>query len=83
MKGKSARRRGRQIALHAVLGPLALVWLLPLWMMVVFSTMPENGIFSPAYCSPLCFPTSSLRNSAESVSAINRSVPEHRRVLLS
>lgn len=47
MKGKSARRRGRQIALHAVLGPLALVWLLPLWMMVVFSTMPENGIFSP------------------------------------
>ena len=47
MKGKAARRRGRQIALHAVLGPLALVWLLPLWMMVVFSTMPENGIFSP------------------------------------
>ena len=47
MKGKAARRRWRQIALHAVLGPLALVWLLPLWMMVVFSTMPENGIFSP------------------------------------
>ena len=47
MKGQAARRRGRQIALHAVLGPLALVWLLPLWMMVVFSTMPENGIFSP------------------------------------
>lgn len=47
MKGKAARRLARQVALHAVLGPLALVWVLPLWMMVVFSTMPENGIFSP------------------------------------
>ncbi|TIO87374.1 MAG: carbohydrate ABC transporter permease, partial [Mesorhizobium sp.] len=25
----------------------ALIWLFPLWMMVVFSTMPDNGIFSP------------------------------------
>jgi lactose/L-arabinose transport system permease protein len=41
MKGKAARRLWRQVALHAVVGPLAL------WMMVVFSTMPENGIFSP------------------------------------
>jgi lactose/L-arabinose transport system permease protein len=47
MKGKASRRLARQVALHAVLGPLALVWVLPLWMMVVFSTMPENGIFSP------------------------------------
>jgi lactose/L-arabinose transport system permease protein len=47
MKGKAARRLWRQVALHAVVGPLALVWVLPLWMMVVFSTMPENGIFSP------------------------------------
>ena len=53
MKGKAARRRWRQIALHAVLGPLALVWLLPLWMMVVFSTMPENGIFSPERTSSM------------------------------
>ena len=30
-----------------VLTPLALVWLFPLWMMIVFSTMPDNGIFSP------------------------------------
>ena len=30
-----------------VLMPLALIWLFPLWMMVVFSTMPDNGIFSP------------------------------------
>jgi lactose/L-arabinose transport system permease protein len=47
MRSKAARRLWRQVGLHAVLGPLALVWVLPLWMMVVFSTMPENGIFSP------------------------------------
>ena len=47
MRSKSTRRLRRQVALHAVLGPLALVWLFPLWMMAVFSTMPENGIFSP------------------------------------
>lgn len=35
------------IGLHAVLLPLALIWLFPLWMMLVFSTMPDNGIFSP------------------------------------
>ena len=29
------------------LAPLALIWLFPLWMMLVFSTMPDNGIFSP------------------------------------
>jgi lactose/L-arabinose transport system permease protein len=38
----------RSIALHAALVPLALAWLFPIWMMLVFSTMPENGIFSPA-----------------------------------
>jgi lactose/L-arabinose transport system permease protein len=38
----------RSIALHLVLAPLALIWLFPLWMMAVFSTMPDHGIFSPA-----------------------------------
>ena len=47
MRSKSATRLTRSIALHAVLVPLAVVWLFPIWMMVVFSTMPENGIFSP------------------------------------
>lgn len=47
MRSRSAKRFWRQVALHAALGPLAILWLLPLWMMVVFSTMPENGIFSP------------------------------------
>lgn len=48
MSSRSQGRLGRSIALHLFLTPLALVWLFPLWMMVVFSTMPDNGIFSPA-----------------------------------
>ncbi|WP_136617162.1 MULTISPECIES: carbohydrate ABC transporter permease [Mesorhizobium] len=47
MSSRSSARLGRSIALHLVLTPLALIWLFPLWMMVVFSTMPDNGIFSP------------------------------------
>lgn len=45
-RSKSATTRWRAIATHAVLLPLALVWLFPLWMMFVFSTLPENAIFS-------------------------------------
>ena len=57
MRSKSAVRLiRRSVALHAVLVPLALVWLFPLWMMVVFSTMPENGIFSPAHRAPALRP---------------------------
>ncbi|RWB54413.1 carbohydrate ABC transporter permease [Mesorhizobium sp.] len=47
MISRSQRRLGRTLLLHLVLTPLALVWLFPLWMMVVFSTMPDYGIFSP------------------------------------
>ncbi|MDR9771793.1 carbohydrate ABC transporter permease [Rhizobium hidalgonense] len=47
MRSKSQSLLIRQIALHAALAPLALLWLFPLWMMFVFSTMPDNGIFSP------------------------------------
>lgn len=47
MSSLSQRRLGRSLLLHLVLTPLALVWLFPLWMMIVFSTMPDNGIFSP------------------------------------
>jgi lactose/L-arabinose transport system permease protein len=47
MRSKSQSILLRQIALHAALVPLALIWLFPLWMMFVFSTMPDNGIFSP------------------------------------
>ena len=48
MRSQSPAGSPARFALHAVLVPLALVWLFPLWMMVVFSTMPDNGIFSPA-----------------------------------
>ncbi|MER9413951.1 carbohydrate ABC transporter permease [Mesorhizobium sp. M0589] len=47
MSSPSQRRLGRSVLLHLVLTPLAVIWLFPLWMMVVFSTMPDNGIFSP------------------------------------
>ncbi|TGQ35030.1 MULTISPECIES: carbohydrate ABC transporter permease [unclassified Mesorhizobium] len=46
-RSHSRARLGRSIALHLFLTPLALIWLFPLWMMAVFSTMPDNGIFSP------------------------------------
>jgi len=47
MRSKSRSLLWQKIALHASLTPLALIWLFPLWMMVVFSTMPDYGIFSP------------------------------------
>lgn len=47
MKSKSSSELVRSIGLHVVVVPLAIVWLFPLWMMLVFSTMPDNGIFSP------------------------------------
>jgi lactose/L-arabinose transport system permease protein len=43
---KNTSTRLRSFWLHAALLPLAVLWLFPLWMMFVFSTMPENGIFS-------------------------------------
>ncbi|CAN7498493.1 carbohydrate ABC transporter permease [Rhizobium rhizogenes] len=48
MKSKSKSTLKRSIALHALLVPLALIWLFPLWMMFIFSTMPDEGIFSPS-----------------------------------
>ncbi|MDQ1195641.1 carbohydrate ABC transporter permease [Agrobacterium sp. SORGH_AS 787] len=47
MRSKSRSLLWQKIALHASLTPLALIWLFPLWMMFVFSTMPDYGIFSP------------------------------------
>jgi lactose/L-arabinose transport system permease protein len=46
MSSRSANLR-RGIMLHVFLTPLAAIWLFPLWMMAVFSTMPDRGIFSP------------------------------------
>jgi len=47
MKSKSKSTLIRSLALHGLLTPLAIIWLFPLWMMFVFSTMPDYGIFSP------------------------------------
>src|SRR5262245_29037953 len=47
MSSRSKSTLRRSIALHAFLTPLAIIWLFPLWMMFVFSTMPDEGIFSP------------------------------------
>jgi lactose/L-arabinose transport system permease protein len=46
-RSKSSSEFARSLALHLFLTPLAIVWLFPLWMMAVFSTMPDYGIFSP------------------------------------
>ncbi|XUY28475.1 carbohydrate ABC transporter permease [Agrobacterium sp. rho-8.1] len=47
MRSRSKSLLWQKIWLHAALLPLALIWLFPIWMMFVFSTMPDNGIFSP------------------------------------
>jgi len=47
MRSKSTGMLLRSLALHGFLTPLAVIWLFPLWMMVVFSTMPDYAIFSP------------------------------------
>lgn len=47
MRSKSSARLIRTVMLHLFMTPLAVVWLFPLWMMFVFSTMPDRAIFSP------------------------------------
>ncbi len=47
MSQQNAASRKRAIALHAVIVPLALIWVFPIWMMVVFATRPDSAIFSP------------------------------------
>ena len=39
MRSKSRSLFWQKIALHAALTPLAIIWLFPLWMMFVFSTI--------------------------------------------
>jgi lactose/L-arabinose transport system permease protein len=40
------------VLLHLILVPLALLWLLPLWLMLVFSTMPGAGHLQPRHKPP-------------------------------
>ena len=44
---RSNRQRLNAVILHALIAPMALVWLFPLWMMGVFATMPDYGIYAP------------------------------------
>jgi lactose/L-arabinose transport system permease protein len=39
------RRFWLSLGLHGLLTPLAFLWLAPLWLMLVFSTLPEHEIF--------------------------------------
>jgi len=41
----TGERRGFRIVLHAALAPLALLWLMPLWLMITYSTLPEADFF--------------------------------------
>lgn len=43
----SATRLRDSFVLHMVMVPLALIWLFPLWIMMVYSTFPDSGIFEP------------------------------------
>lgn len=45
--GMRSQRRAAAFWLHLALIPLALLFLAPLWLMLVFSTHPETAIFSP------------------------------------
>ncbi|PPE80189.1 carbohydrate ABC transporter permease [Kaistia algarum] len=48
--GSSPRRTS--ILLTAIMTPLALLWLAPLALMVLFATLPDNSIFSPTLPPP-------------------------------
>lgn len=41
------RQRRDAWLINLVILPLAVIWLLPIWAMAVFATMPDSGIFSP------------------------------------
>jgi len=47
MKSKRQSQRLASIAIHVVMVPLALLWLFPIYLMAVFSTMPDRAIFDP------------------------------------
>ena len=44
---RSGRQKFNAVILHALIVPMSLVWLFPLWMMGVFATMPDYGIYAP------------------------------------
>ena len=59
-RSKAQQQRLQSILLHVVLVPLALLFLAPLYLMLVFSTHPESAIFSTT--PPLWFGSDFLDN---------------------
>ncbi|WP_171208316.1 MULTISPECIES: carbohydrate ABC transporter permease [unclassified Ruegeria] len=47
MSAQNSTTRWRAFGLHAFILPLALVWLMPIWLMFVFATLGDKAIFSP------------------------------------
>ena len=47
MQRISATKLRDVFVLHMIMVPLALIWLFPLWIMMVYSTFPDSGIFDP------------------------------------
>ncbi len=45
LKNKAMLRRS--LLLHAVIVPLAMLWLIPIWLMFIFATLGDSAIFSP------------------------------------
>ncbi len=46
MKLNARKTRMNAIAIHAVMVPLAILWLFPVYMMFIFATMGDNAMFS-------------------------------------
>ncbi len=46
MKHNARKTRKNAIAIHAVMVPLAILWLFPVYMMFIFATMGDNAMFS-------------------------------------
>lgn len=44
---RDQKRRRDTWILNLIIWPLAILWFMPIWAMVVFATMPDSGIFSP------------------------------------
>lgn len=41
------RRRTQVLILHAVMVPLALLWLFPIFTMAIYATLPDTAIYQP------------------------------------
>lgn len=47
LRSKRRNERISQIVMHLIMVPLAVLWLFPIYLMAVYSTMPDQAIFDP------------------------------------